>query len=415
MSEDNQGVSRRQFLKSAGAAGAGTLLAGYAAAAPTEGDPAAAPPEVPKAGEFKVPTRPFGRSGRQVSILGLGGMFDLSANQLMLKQAVNWGITYWDTADCYHAGSEVGIGKYFAKYPQEREKIFLVTKSCAREPDEISNLLERSLEKMHTDYIDLYFLHGVKNLGELNDDARRWAEKAKKEGKIRLFGFSTHSNMAELLMGAAKLPWIDGIMLTYNYRNMNSPEMTAAVKACTQAGIGLTAMKTQAKGSWYDWSKGDPAKEALATQFRQKGWSEEQAKIKAVWQDPLIASVCSQMDSMRLLKANADAAVDPTPLTSSDMRMLQEYACATAANYCTGCGRVCEATLSARLPISDIMRFHMYSRGYGRSEWAREHFGKLPPSVIGALARTDFSAAEARCPQHMPIGRLMREALDDFV
>jgi hypothetical protein len=414
MSADNQGVSRRQFLKSAGVAGAGTLLAGYAVAAPSGVEPAAPAPAAPKAGEFKVPTRPFGKSGRNVSILSLGGMFDLAANHLMLSQAIQWGITYWDTADCYHAGSEVGIGKFFAKYPQEREKIFLVSKSCARNPEGISELLERSLTRMQTNYIDLYFLHGVKGLDELNDDVRRWAEKAKAEKKIRLFGFSTHANMAELLMGASKLAWIDGIMFTYNYRNMISPEMTQAVGACTRAGIGLTAMKTQAKGSWYDWSKGDPAKETLANQFRQKGWSEEQAKLKAVWQNPQIASICSQMDSMRLLKANADAAVDPTALSSEQMRLLQEYACATAANYCTGCGSVCEAALSARLPISDIMRYHMYSRGYGRAEWAREHFGQLPPSVVGELARMDFSAAEACCPQRMPIGRLMREALEDF-
>ncbi|MBI5895230.1 MAG: aldo/keto reductase [Desulfobacterales bacterium] len=412
MSEDQKRFSRRQFLKSAGVAGAGSLLAGYAVGAPAAEQPATLPAAAPKAGEIKVPTRAFGKSGRQVSVLGLGGMFDIDANQLMLKQAINWGVTYWDTADCYHAGSEAGIGRFFGKYPQEREKIFLVTKSCERQPEGIGKLLARSLERMQTNYIDLYFLHGVKTLDDLNDDVRKWAEKAKAEKKIRLFGFSTHSNMAELLMGAAKLDWIDGIMLTYNYRNMHSPEMTAAVEACVQAGIGLTAMKTQAKGSWYDWSKGDSAKEALANQFRQKGWSEEQAKLKAVWQNPRIACVCSHM---RLLKSNADAAVDPTALSSGEMRLFQEYACGTAANYCTGCGRICEATLSTRLPVSDIMRYHMYSRGYGRSEWAKEHFGNLPASVRRELARADFSAAEARCPQHMPIGRLMREALEDFV
>ena len=121
------------------------------------------------------------------------------------------------------------------------------------------------------------------------------------------------------------------------------------------------------------------------------------------------------MDSMRLLKANADAAVDPTALSSGEIRLFQEHACATAANYCTGCGRICETTLSAQLPISDIMRYHMYSRGYGRSEWAREHFGNLPASMRRELACADFRAAEARCPQRMPIGRLMREALEDFV
>jgi predicted aldo/keto reductase-like oxidoreductase len=416
MEKEMQTCSRRQFLKTAGAAGAGSLLAGYAVAATPEvaPNPPATQPAARPAGDATVPTRPFGKSGRKVSALALGGMFDIDANQLMLKQAIQWGVTYWDTADCYHAGSEKGIGKYFAKYPQEREKIFLVTKSDARDPEGIDKLLMRSLERLRTDYIDLYFLHGVRDIGELNDDTRRWAERAKARNKIRLFGFSTHRNMEELLLGAAKLGWIDGIMLTYNYRNMHTPQMQAAVAACVTAGIGLTAMKTQGGGSWYDWSKSTQDGKALAEQFRQKGWTEEQAKLKAVWQSPHIASICSQMDSMRLLKANVDAAVDLTPLSSGEMRLFRDYACASASSYCAGCGSICEAALSAQIPISDIMRYHMYNRGYGRADWAKAHFSALPATVRRMLPLTDFSAAEERCPQRMPIGRLMKEAWEDF-
>jgi len=202
-------------------------------------------------------------------------------------------------------------------------------------------------------------------------------------------------------------------MMTYNYRNMHTTEMQDAVAACVEAGIGLTAMKTQASGSWYDWSKNNPAASKLGEQLKQKGWSEEQAKLKAVWQNPHIASVCSQMDSMRLLKANVEAAVDPTPLSSTQMHLLQEYACATASQYCLGCGK-CEAALTARLPISDIMRYHMYCRDYGHADWAREHFAAIPARVREQLASTDFRAAEARCPQGMPIGQLMREALESY-
>ncbi|MFZ1983991.1 MAG: aldo/keto reductase [Desulfatitalea sp.] len=415
MKKEMQKCSRRQFLKTAGVAGVGSLLASRAMAAPPAVEqPATSPPALPQTGDAKVPTRPFGKSGRQVSILSLGGMFDIDANQLMLKQAIQWGVTYWDTADCYHAGSEKGIGKYFAKYPQEREKIFLVTKSDARDPDGLSKLLARSLERMQTDYIDLYFIHGVGSINELTGDTRRWAEQAKAQNKIRLFGFSTHRNMAALLQDAAKLDWIDGIMLSYNYHLMNDPATQAAVAACAQAGIGLTAMKTQGGGSWYDWRKSTQAGKALAEQFRQKGWSEEQAKLKAVWQSPHIASICSQMDSMRLLKANVDAAADPTPLSSGEIRLFRDYACATAANYCAGCGSICEAALSAQIPISDIMRYHMYNRGYGRADWAKAHFSALPATVRRMLPLTDFSAAEERCPQRMPIGRLMKEALEDF-
>jgi predicted aldo/keto reductase-like oxidoreductase len=404
MEEKQTQCSRRQFLKTAGACGLGALVA------PPGGIPtAAALPLSAQNRPIKVPTRAFGKSGINVSILGMGGMFDIAANQLMLKQAILWGVTYWDTADCYHSGSEAGIGKFFAKYPQERSKVFLVTKSDARDPAGISRLLQRSLERMQTDYIDLYFIHGIRSIDELDDDTRRWAEKAKAEKKIRLFGFSTHSNMEDCLAAAARLAWIDGIMLTYNYRNMHSEKMTAAVAACAQAGIGLTAMKTQAGSSWFGGASDELLRQALAN-----GLTEEQAKLKAVWQNPQIASICSQMDSMKLLKANAAAASDPTPLSGEEMRLFERHALATADQYCAGCHDICQAAVDGRVPVGDLMRCHMYCRSYGRSDWARAHFETLSAETRRQMSLADYSEAERRCPQKMPIARLMREALDDF-
>ncbi|MBT8341991.1 MAG: aldo/keto reductase, partial [Desulfatitalea sp.] len=283
-----------------------------------------------------------------------------------------------------------------------------------RDPAGMTRLLDRSLERLKTGYIDLYFLHGMRKIDELNEGTRKWAEKAKADGKIRLFGFSTHRNMAELLQGAAKLGWIDGIMLTYNFRNMHTEKMRAAVDACVKAGIGLTAMKTQAETSWYDFSRSTREGKALAEQFEQKGWTEAQAKLKAVWQNPHIASICSQMDSMRLLKANSEAAADPTPLSSEASHLLERYAMATAGHYCMACGLCHTAGTAGQVPVSDIMRYHMYNRGYGRSDWARHHFSRLPDTVRDALTCADFTVAESRCPQGMPIGRLMREAVVDF-
>jgi uncharacterized protein len=406
MSEHRHGCSRRRFLKLAGAAG----LASLTTAPSALGSTLAQHEKNQAADVIRVPTRPFGRSGIAVSILALGGMFDIAANQLLLRQALQWGVTYWDTADCYHSGSEAGIGKYFARNPADRDKVFLVTKSDARDPEGMNKLLARSLDRMQTDIVDLYFVHGIRSIGELNAKTQKWAETAKAQKKIRLFGFSTHSNMEECLLGAAKLGWIDGIMLTYNYRNMNSDKMKTALTACVEAGIGLTAMKTQAGPSWYSSSK-EPD---LQKHFMEQGLSDEQAKLKAVWQNSQIASICSQMDSLKLLKANASAASDPRSLSTVSQNLLAEQAACTAEGYCSGCGAICEAALATPVPISDIMRYHMYCRSYGRPEWARAHFEALPRETLTALARLDYSAAEQRCPQHMPIGRLMHEALEAF-
>ncbi len=70
----------------------------------------------------------------------------------------------------------------------------------------------------------------------MTDEVRAWAEKAKAEGKIRFFGFSAHKNMENSMLAAAKLGWIDGIMMSYNYRLMVKDKMKRAVDACVKAG-----------------------------------------------------------------------------------------------------------------------------------------------------------------------------------
>jgi predicted aldo/keto reductase-like oxidoreductase len=392
--------NRRQFIQSALTAGAGTLAAAGAASGVT--------PPLHLAENQQIPMRPFGATGIDVSILSLGGMFDIINNQLMLRQAMQWGVTYWDTADCYGGGrSEKGFGKFFKRYPQDRDKIFLVTKSDSRKPKGMSKLLNRSLERMQTDYIDLYLIHGIRSIDELNGDTRIWAEKAKSKGKIKLFGFSTHKNMESCLAGAAKLGWIDGIMMTYNFRLMHQDNMRRAVDACTEAGIGLTAMKTQGGGSV---SGSGGLAEDVAVPFLSRGFSEFQAKLKAVWHNPQIAAICSQMPNMTILSANTAAAIDKTSLKAREMQTLHRYARQTAPHYCAGCADICEKTLSEPVPIADVMRYLMYRRSYGEPERARAEFKKLPRKTRSQMASLDYRIAEQCCPQKLPIGDLMAEA-----
>jgi uncharacterized protein len=392
--------SRRDFLKAAGAAGVGSVFSAF--------NPLAEAAQGPET----VPVRPFGKTGATVSILSMGGMFDIASNQIMMKQAVKWGVTYWDTADCYQHGSERGIGKYFDKYSEDRNKIFLVTKSDARDPKGMTRLLDRSLERMRTGYIDLYFVHGIYGIDELNERTRIWAEKAKKAGKIRFFGFSTHSNMEECMLAAAKLGWIDGIMMAYNFRLMHTDPMKRAVDACRKAGIGLTAMKTQGGGS----VRTDTDFELqMAGRFLRKGFTDAQAKLMAVWQNPDIASICSQMPNMTILKANVAAALNRTDLSRGDMGWLHRYARKTHSDYCAGCTTICESAVEPDVPIGDVMRYLMYYRSYGEYDYAAVRFRTIPENIRLKMADLDYSAAEQKCPQKMAIGKLMREAVDIFL
>ncbi|MGD9326406.1 MAG: aldo/keto reductase [Desulfobacterales bacterium] len=401
MSKKKSNLSRRNFLKVSGLTSVGAIIAPF-------DQPAKASEEEPT-----MPTRPFGKSGIRVPILSFGGSLNTSMSPLLLRQAVKWGVTYWDTAHSYMGGkSEKGIGKYFSKFPEDRKNIFLVTKSHAWTLAGMTKDLNDSLERMKTDFIDLFFVHSVRDISELDDDTRVWAEKAKSAGKIRLFGFSTHSNMASCLLDASTLGWIDGIMMTYNYRLMHTDRMKRAVDACAKAGIGLTAMKTQGGGQV---KTNTETEFELAGRFIKKGYTDAQAKLKAVWENPNIANICSEMPNTTILMANVAAAVNKTKLSARDTDLLRQYAQETHADYCAGCTEICESSIHGKVPIGDIMRCLMYSRSYGDRTHAIELFKDIPEKVRAKIASLDYSSAENRCPQKMAIGNLMRDALKELV
>jgi uncharacterized protein len=396
MKDQPDSLSRRRFLQTSGALGLGAVLL------PSQLLAAASTP--------KVERRKFGRTGVDVSMLALGGIFDTPNNQIVLRQAFDHGVTYWDTAEGYrNGGSETGMGMFFEKNPDARKEVFLVTKAGGRRgASEMSTALDESLARLKTDYVDLYFMHGVSGIGAVDrPEIRAWAEGAKKSGKIRFFGFSTHSNMEQCLSGAAKLGWIDGIMLTYNYRIMHTPEMKAAVEAATAAGIGLTAMKTIGRSSGSD----SPEQGAILDALTKRGFSPEQAKLKAVWENPAIATICSQMASVNILRQNIAASLDRTALTDVEHETLQHYADATCQGYCAGCSQLCESALAGEVPVRDVMRHLMYHRHYGPEFDARSLFAELPAVVRERMPLIDYSAAERACPHRLPIAQLMREAV----
>jgi len=398
-------ISRRDFIKTAGAAGVGSIFL------PKGASQAEASTDNPAQG--KIPKRPFGKTGEQVSILSLGGTLSPS-DLLVFRQAFKMGVTYWDTADSYKWGkNEKAIGKYFSRFPDDRNSVFIVTKTKSSDPRKLTEALNTSLQRMNTSYVDMYFLHYVTDVNkELTPDVKAWAEKAKAEGKIRLFGFSAHKNMENSMLAAAKLGWVDGIMMSYNYRLMVKDEMKRAVEACVEAGIGLTAMKTQAAFSANFYSSiGSNTDEALklTEKLIKKGYTAEQAKLKAVWENPNIASICSAMPNMTILQANTAAALNKTSLSKGDKQRLDLYAERTAPGYCAGCAEICESAIEGDIPIGDIMRCAMYLHSYGDRKTALKLFHELPTLVKEQMTKADYNTAETCCPQNIKIGRVVKK------
>jgi len=413
MSGKKGNFSRRSFIKTAGAAGLGSALIPLSALKQAYGSASTKVPE-----QMMVPTRPFGKTGVDVSILSLGGVLKPS-DQLIFRQAFKMGVTYWDTDNWYGWGkNEKAIGKYFAKFPNDREKVFLVTKAKASDPQKLTEKLNTSLQRMNTSYVDMYFISYVSNVKkELTEAVKAWAEKAKSKGKIRFFGFSAHKNMESSMLAAAKLGWIDGIMISYNYRLMVKDKMKKAVDACVKAGIGLTAMKTQAafSANFYA-SIGSETDEALkmTQSFLKKGYTAEQAKLKVVWENPNIASICSAMSNMTILQAKVAAAVNKQNLSGGDKQRLEQYAGQTAPGYCAGCANICESAVNLDLPISDILRYSMYHHSYGDRDTAVTLFNALPTDIKANILKADYSKAEKYCPQKIQIAKVLKKAHEDL-
>jgi len=412
MKEKHNKINRRNFLKTVGAAGLGSVLTGCESK--KEGEPNAVDANAPaKAQEPQypqVPKRKLGKTGIEVPCLCLGGNQDLIQNQIVLKMAPQWGLTYWDSAHNYTGGnSELGIGKFLSKDPEAREKLFITSKaSGARTVADVEKRLQTSLKRMNTDHIDLYYgFHQCPNPAFLTNELKQWAESAKKRKLIRRFGISTHQNMADVIAAAAKLDWIEVVMTIYNFRLMQDKKLSAAIDACHKAGKGLMAIKTQGIGQRIQTEED----KKLVQHFLQRGFTQGQAKIKAVLEDERFTSACVGMQNIGLLTSNVAAVLDKTRLTQADRNVFEQYARATCDGYCAGCSNICNSALPDTPHVSDIMRYLMYYNSYGEHAAARELFAQIPHNVRDRLLSTDYSPAEAHCPQHLPIAELVAEAV----
>jgi hypothetical protein len=399
------GVTRRDFVKTVGLAGIAVAGAGVSGAL------AAPEPQAATAPAGTMPKRKLGKTGVEVSILNLGGMFDTINNQLLLKQAMKWGVTYWDTAESYGNGlSEEGMGRFFARNPEARKEIFLVTKLVPKEGN-LTERLNKSLKRLQTDHVDLFFIHAITGIDAMTPAVKKWAAEMKQAGKFKFFGFSTHTNMADCLSGAAKLDWIDAAMITYNFQVMNDPKMQEAVQACEKSGVGLVAMKTMGGGPGAK-KVASSAKMQMAEKFLKRGFTDKQAKLKVVWENPQIASLCSQMPNLTILMANVAAARDQVKLSREEVESLRQYALETQCDYCAGCGSICQEAVGGAVPVNEVMRCLMYHRYYGEPELARETFAGLPEAVRQQLTQVDYSRAETACPRGLAIAQLMRQAAE---
>jgi predicted aldo/keto reductase-like oxidoreductase len=144
--------------------------------------------------------------------------------------------------------------------------------------------------------------------------------------------------------------------------------------------------------------------------FLDKGYTLEQAKLKAVWEDERVTAILSNISNLTILKDNVVAAKDGQKLSSLDRKVLQRHSISTCNFYCKACMQ-CESVLSSNARVPDVLRYMMYFNSYGEKYEARELFQQLPEEIRNTLATRDFSAAERVCPNNIQIASAMKEAV----
>jgi len=202
--------------------------------------------------------RTLGKTGRKVTIFGLGGEGILRTTgfykeaEAVIKKAAEVGVNYFDTAPAYQQSRDY-LGAFLWKYAK-REDIFLASKTHDRSYDGTMLLLDDSLRKLRTNYIDLLQLHDLRTKEDVDEifsgnGAVRALEESKKQGKIRFIGITGHHD-PEILVSAIKKYDFDTVLLCANAGDAHYlPFIKTVIPEARKKDMGVIAMKVTAQGN----------------------------------------------------------------------------------------------------------------------------------------------------------------------
>jgi predicted aldo/keto reductase-like oxidoreductase len=403
-------LNRRDFLQTGAAATAAT--ASLASAAEAMG--AATAPD-PKADARELPRRPLGKTGVDVTILNQGTWKSPSSIDRLLRMGHAGGIRYIDTARTY--GSEPDVARWFEAMPAgTRKDTFLVTKEGrARTPRDLIALIDERLAALKTDYIDLFFIHGIGGRERLDwpksKELKETIEALKKSGKARFVGFSCHDALkVEYLNAAAEGGFVDAIMVAYTLPWLKEADaLNRALDACHKRGIGLISMK-QISGNTEAVLKEVPKR---LPELAEKGLSAYQVLLHAIWTDERIASCCVSMRTTDQLRENMRAARTFEPLKKAQLDRLREALLAAGPTFCANCDGSCSRAAGTDAALGDLTRLLTYLDHYGFRGEARRLYAEMDEKARD-WSGADLDAARRACPSRLDFAGLLPRADRDL-
>jgi len=390
-----------------------------------------------EAGESSMQFRRLGKTGIEVSALGFGCMrlptlgapdrIDETAATGLIHEAIEAGVNYIDTAWFYHSAaamagageSEPFVGRALSGSPKNdwRERVHLATKlpqQLVKTREDMDNFLARQLERLQTEHIDFYLVHGLngESWNRMRDlGVREFLDKARERGLIRHAAFSFHGKKEDFPRIIDEYDaWAFG-QLQYNYIDTDYQAGIAGLRYAADKGLGVVIMEPLKGGRLAN--KLPPELQAVFA-ARPEGWSPAEWALRYVWNEPGVSLLLSGMGDESQLKENlrvADSA-RAGELKPDSLRVYEAAkkalasrikADCTACRYCQPCPfgvqiPECLAALnSAALWDTKDARLTGWSSIEGRPE-----------------ACTECGQCEEACPQGLPIRKLLKDTAAAF-
>lgn len=316
--------------------------------------------------ENRIIWRTLGRTGIKVPVISMG----TSANEYIIKAALNKGIVYFDCAHGYGNGlHEATFGRALKDKP--RDSFVIVTKIFGRRdrntgmpgtnitPEEfVSDFrqsMETSLKRLQLDYVDVLYLHAADNTEVVRlNMIKDVMQEIKSEGKTRFLGIATHTD--DVIHATAEEKIYDVILTGYNFRDREEGTTKKAIHHAAQAGCGIVGMKALA-GVYWDEERKQPINPRAATK-----WMLQNEDIHTVI---LSMNTFDQLEMYWSLMSDLSL----TPEEESDLRLGENLG--VTGLYCSNC-KQCLPQCPFGVDIPKLMRSYMYAYGYQKPSKAKE-------------------------------------------
>ena len=343
----------------------------------------------------------LGKTGIKVTRLAFGCM--TTSDSSVIEKAADLGINLFDSARVYQGGNnERMVGAALKKY---RDKVYITSKTQARDKQQALADLDTSLKEMQTDHLDIWYLHSRSTASAVNDGLLEAQNEAKKAGKIRFAGVSFHGGHAGVMPAFQKMNHFDVFLISYNYAMGNT--IDPMIEDARKAGIGIVAMKGLAGGV-------KPTVRSYVVPTDQLNLLNREgapiAALKWVLKNKNVDTIIPSITDMEQLDENILAM--SSPYTDRDNQLLTARLEEIRHWYCRMCGS-CEGKCSKGLPVADMLRFTMYAENYGQFSLGRDHYRALPREVA-AVRCADCSSCSVQCPNGVQVSSRLAHAQELF-